>query len=178
MCAYDWPVLISWWQINTCDELVTTELIFSGVLSRYEPAEIVALLSTMIIEEKEASEPCLTARLQQGFTELIGIARTVAEVQHDCGLPVSAEEAALAFRIALMEAVYEWACGMPFRQVAELTDVLEGTIVRCITRLDETCREIRNAARVIGDPVLYKKMERASELIRRDIVFAASLYTV
>ena len=31
-----------------------------------------------------------------------------------------------------------------------------GTIVRCIVRLDETCRDVRNAARVIGDPVLYK----------------------
>lgn len=28
--------------------------------------------------------------------------------------------------------------------------------MRCIVRLDETCRDVRNAARVIGDPVLYK----------------------
>ena len=34
--------------------------------------------------------------------------------------------------------------------------LLLGTIVRCIVRLDETCRDVRNAARVIGDPVLYK----------------------
>jgi antiviral helicase SKI2 len=44
--------------------------------------------------------------------------------------------------------------------------------VRCITRLDELCREVRNAARVIGDPTLYRKMEQASESIKRDIVFA------
>lgn len=42
---------------------------------------------------------------------------------------------------------------------AELTDRLEGSIVRCIVRLDETCRDVRNSARVIGDPVLYQKME-------------------
>ena len=54
--------------------------------------------------------------------------------------------------------------------------VAEGTIVRCITRLDETCREVRNIARVIGDAVLFKKMETASEMIKRDIVFASSLY--
>ena len=51
-----------------------------------------------------------------------------------------------------------------------------GSIVRCIVRLDETCRDVRNAARVIGDSVLYKKAETASALIKRDIVFAASLY--
>ena len=44
----------------------------------------------------------------------------------------------------------------------------EGTIVRVITRLDETCREVRDAARVIGDADLFKKMEEAQGLIKRD----------
>jgi antiviral helicase SKI2 len=74
-----------------------------------------------------------------------------------------------------------------------LTDVAEGTIVRVITRLDETCREVRDAARVIGDAELFKKMEEAQVKIKRDstfnhlfpllldsnlpaVVFAASLY--
>ncbi len=51
-------------------------------------------------------------------------------------------------------------------------------IVRCIQRLDETCKDVRKAARVIGDPVLFQKMQDASNLIKRDIVFAASLYTI
>lgn len=54
--------------------------------------------------------------------------------------------------------------------------MLEGSIVRCITRLDETCKEVRNAARIIGDANLYRKMEEASRMIKRDIVFASSLY--
>ena len=53
----------------------------------------------------------------------------------------------------------------------------EGIIVRCIQRLDEVLRDVRNAARIIGDPILYQKMEEASTAIKRDIVFAASLYT-
>lgn len=52
----------------------------------------------------------------------------------------------------------------------------EGSIVRTIVRLDETCKEIKNAARIIGDSRLYTKMEDASRLIKRDIVFASSLY--
>ena len=53
-----------------------------------------------------------------------------------------------------------------------------GMIVRCIQRLSETCKDVCNAARVIGDPKLHKKMKEASTLIKRDIVFAASLYTI
>lgn len=56
----------------------------------------------------------------------------------------------------------------PFDQITDLTDVPEGTIVRCITRLDETCREVRDAARVIGDRDLFTKMEEAQALIKRD----------
>ena len=52
-----------------------------------------------------------------------------------------------------------------------------GIIVRCIQRLDETCRDVKNAARIIGDPDLVDKMEKGSSLIKRDIVFAGSLYT-
>ena len=49
-----------------------------------------------------------------------------------------------------------------------MTDIPEGTIVRVITRLDETCREVRDAARVIGDADLFTKMEEAQALIKRD----------
>lgn len=56
----------------------------------------------------------------------------------------------------------------PFQQITDLTDVPEGTIVRVITRLDETCREVRDAARVIGDAELFQKMEEAQALIKRD----------
>ena len=56
----------------------------------------------------------------------------------------------------------------PFEQITGLTDVAEGTIVRVITRLDETCREVRDAARVIGDAELFKKMEESQIKIKRD----------
>lgn len=55
--------------------------------------------------------------------------------------------------------------------------MIVGIIVRCIQRLNETCRDVKNAAKVIGDPVLTDKMEQGSSLIKRDIVFAGSLYT-
>lgn len=52
-----------------------------------------------------------------------------------------------------------------------------GIIVRTIQRLDETCRDVKSAAKTVGDSDLYLKMDKVSSLIKRDIVFAASLYT-
>ena len=50
--------------------------------------------------------------------------------------------------------------------------------MKCIHRLDDLCRDIIKAARVVGDRELGDKMRVVSTLIRRDIVFAASLYTI
>lgn len=46
--------------------------------------------------------------------------------------------------------------------------------MRVITRLDETCREVRDAARVIGDAELFKKMEEAQIKIKRDSTYSLS----
>jgi hypothetical protein len=50
--------------------------------------------------------------------------------------------------------------------------------VRCITRLDETCREVRDAARVIGDAELFKKMEEAQMKIKRDSEWFSSFSSI
>lgn len=77
----------------------------------------------------------------------------------------------------LMEVVHEWAQAKSFAEIMKKTDVQEGIIVRCIQQLGETLRDVKNAAVTIGDPVLKEKMEEASTAIKRDIVFAVSLYT-
>lgn len=59
-----------------------------------------------------------------------------------------------------------------------LTDIQEGIIVRCIQQLNETICNVRSVARLTGDPKLQSKMEEASTAIKRDIVFAESLYTL
>lgn len=57
-----------------------------------------------------------------------------------------------------------------------MTTVQEGSIVRTIVRLDETIRDFKSAAKIIGEYSLANKMDQASALIKRDIVFASSLY--
>jgi len=154
--------------------LILTELILENTLASYEPEEVVALLSAFVFQEKTDIEPEIPPRLQQGREAIMDIAGRIGRIQDSHGVVAADFQTALKF--GLMEVVYQWAKGMPFEKITELTDVAEGTIVRCITRLDETCREVRDAARVIGDADLFKKMEEAQIKIKRDIVFAASLY--
>ncbi|OWZ36171.1 antiviral helicase SKI2 [Cryptococcus neoformans var. grubii Br795] len=161
-------------EINSAPELILTELILENILADYTPEEVVALLSIFVFVEKTESQPIIPTKLQDGLDVIYNIAEQVEREQDYC--QVQHDEFATKYKPGLVEVVYEWARGMPFNEITNLTDVPEGTIVRVITRLDETCREVRDAARVIGDADLFKKMEEAQGLIRRDIVFAASLY--
>jgi antiviral helicase SKI2 len=164
-------------EINSGDELVATELIFGGVLSELSPPEAVALLSALVFQEKTDVEPALPPRLQQARDDAVALAFNAGTVQQACGLDLLPEDFVLGtLKFGLMEVVYEWAQGTPFKEVMGLTDVMEGSIVRAMVRLDETCREFRDAARVMGNTALYKQMEEASGAITRDVIFAASLY--
>ncbi|XP_069775689.1 superkiller complex protein 2 isoform X2 [Narcine bancroftii] len=158
-------------------ELLVTEMVMENVLTELQPEEIVSLLSCLVFQQKTQVEPELNEILRQGVQRIRDVAERIATLQRECGLRESVEDYVEQFKFGLVEVVYEWAQGVPFAEITRLTDVQEGIIVRCIQRLNETCRDVRNAARIIGDPTLYAKMEQASNLIKRDIVFAASLYT-
>lgn len=166
-------------QIHSADELVLTELILENVLAEYEPEEIVALLSAFVFQEKTENEPTLTPQLEKGKEAIVRIADKVNDFQILHQVILSSEDSndfTSKPRFGLVEVVYEWAKGMSFNRITDLTDVMEGTIVRTITRLDETCREVKNASKLVGDPTLYTKMQQAQEMIKRDVIFAASLY--
>ena len=166
-------------EIHSADELVLTELILENVLADYEPEEIVALLSAFVFQEKTDFEPTLTGRLERGRDIIISISEKVNAYQTAHQVILSSDDSndfVSRPRFGLVEVVYEWARGMSFNRITDLTDVLEGTIVRVISRLDETCREVKNAARIIGDPELFTKMQTAQEMIKRDITAVASLY--
>lgn len=167
-------------ETNTCDELIVTEMVFEGILNELEPAEIAAALSALIFQEKSNDDELdseLPERLTSCCERMRMIAMNLGRMQKDHGLKIDPKEYCDgALKFGLVHVVYEWALGVPFSNICELTLVQEGSIVRCITRLDELCREVRNCARVVGNPTLYRKMEAASVAIKRDIVFASSLY--
>lgn len=169
-------------EINSGNELVATEMIFAGALAALTPAEAVALLSALVFQERTDAAPTpgsLPPALEQAAAHAMQLAMEAGAVQQKAGLPlVPADFAKEALNFGLMEVVFEWASGTPFVDICQLTDVMEGSIVRTVVRLDETCREFRDAARVMGDTALWAQMDAASAAIKRDVVFAASLYVV
>jgi ATP-dependent RNA helicase DOB1 len=69
-----------------------------------------------------------------------------------------------------------WCNGNKFADIMKMTELFEGSIVRAIRRVEEVLRQLSDACRVIGETDLQEKFQSASELVRRDIVFVASLF--
>ncbi|XP_012058897.1 PREDICTED: helicase SKI2W [Atta cephalotes] len=154
------------------NELLITELILKNVLTVLQPAEIAALLSALIFQQRTDVEPQLTPTLANACKIMNEVHAELEHLEQYYQLSTL-----LPLNFGLVEVVYEWAQAKSFAEIMKMTDVQEGIIVRCIQQLGETLRDVKNAAVTIGDPILKEKMEEASTAIKRDIVFAASLYT-
>lgn len=164
-------------EISSGDELLLTELIFAGVFSKLTPEQTAALLSCFVFDEKVPdAKGVLNPALKDPYRQLQQAARQIAKVSTDCKLPVVANEYVEKFRPELMDVVYQWTRGCTFAQICKMTDVFEGSLIRMFRRLEELLRQMAVAANTIGNDELAQKMDKALELIKRDIVSAASLY--
>uniref|UniRef100_T1IQX5 Helicase SKI2W n=1 Tax=Strigamia maritima TaxID=126957 RepID=T1IQX5_STRMM len=161
-------------------ELMVTELLLDDDLMSKKGPEIAALLSCLVCQQKgKKDEDDLYENLREGRSKVIEIAKRIEDLQKKHGVQdqESLRDYVEQFDFCLANVVYEWASARPFSEICEMTDVQEGIIVRTIQRLDEILKDLKKVAHVIGNPNLEHKMEEVSNLIRRDIVFAASLYT-
>lgn len=164
-------------ELNTCDELLGAEILFSNLLDPLNPPEAVAMLSALVFQEKNNNEEPLTSRMEVAKATMMDILAKINKLQ-ELEKVSNDEENKISLNFGLATVVYQWARGMSFNDICLVTEFQEGTIVRAITRLDELCKDFMKVSLIIGNPSLHAKMEAASLCIRRDIVFAASLYIV
>lgn len=188
-------------EISTSDELLMTELMFNGTFTDLTPEQSVALLSCMVFQEK-SDEVALPKELERPFQKLQETARRVASVSSECKLPISATQYLERFNPGIMEVravwgtgpcrrwgpahtgrggarlqvVYAWSKGAKFSEVMKMTKAFEGSIIRAIRRLEELLRQLTLAAKSIGNTDMEEKFAAGVVAIKRDIVFAASLY--
>ncbi|CAM0912509.1 unnamed protein product [Alopecurus aequalis] len=163
-------------EISSADELTLTELMFSGTLKDATVEQMVALLSCFVWQEKLQDAPKPREELDLLFYQLQETARRVANLQLECKIEIDVESFVNSFRPDVMEAVYSWARGSKFHQIMEMTQVFEGSMIRAIRRLEEVLQQLILASQSIGETQLVAKLEEAVSKIKRDIVFAASLY--
>ncbi|XP_029564489.1 exosome RNA helicase MTR4 [Salmo trutta] len=163
-------------EISSADELLLTEMVFNGLFNDLSAEQVTALLSVFVFQENVNEMPKLTEQLAGPLRQMQECAKRVAKVSAEAKLEVDEDTYLDKFKPHLMDVVYTWANGSTFAQICKMTDVFEGSIIRCMRRLEELLRQMCQAAKAIGNTELENKFAEGITKIKRDIVFAASLY--
>jgi len=163
-------------ELTSGDELLLTEMLFHGIFIDLDTAKCVALLSCLVCDERSQEVPKLSEEMSGALKLMQDIARQIAKVSKESKLELDEDTYVDQFRPFLMDVVHEWCNGATFSKICEMTDIFEGGIIRCMRRLEELLRQMAQAAKVIGNKELEEKFSDGVKLIKRDIVFAASLY--
>jgi ATP-dependent RNA helicase DOB1 len=193
-------------EISAADELLLTEMLFAGAFNELSAQHAAALLSCFVAEDKADCPPLddlLSGCLRQIQVRVLLCAlraqpltqehaRRIAKVTNECKLPLEVEKYVDKFKPSMMGIVLAWCNGASFVDVCKIADIFEGvwvcarihglhvlcpgSIIRTMRRLEELLREMRNAAHAIGNTQLKEKFDEARTRMKRDIVFAASLY--
>ncbi|XP_060047019.1 exosome RNA helicase MTR4 isoform X2 [Erinaceus europaeus] len=163
-------------EISSADELLLTEMMFNGLFNDLSAEQATALLSCFVFQENSSEMPKLTEQLAGPLRQMQECAKRIAKVSAEAKLDIDEETYLGSFKPHLMDVVYTWATGATFAHICKMTDVFEGSIIRCMRRLEELLRQMCQAAKAIGNTELENKFAEGITKIKRDIVFAASLY--
>uniref|UniRef100_A0A1B6CRT5 Helicase ATP-binding domain-containing protein n=2 Tax=Clastoptera arizonana TaxID=38151 RepID=A0A1B6CRT5_9HEMI len=163
-------------ELSSGEELLMTEIMFNGIFNDLSVPHCVALLSCFVCDEKPTERTKMSQEMTGPLRIMQDFARRIAKVSIEAKLEMDEDKYVEQFKPTLMDICYEWCKGATFLDICKMTDVFEGSIIRSLRRLEEVLRQFIQAAKNIGNTDLENKFTEAIKLIKRDIVFAASLY--
>jgi len=163
-------------ELSSADELLLTEMMFNGLFNEMSPPLVAAILSCFVCTEKSNEMPKLTDQLSGSLRQMQDMARRIAKVSREAKLEMEEDSYVEKFKPFMMDIVHEWCKGASFLSICKMTDMFEGSIIRSMRLLEELLRQMVQASKNIGNVELENKFSEAIKLLKRDIVFAASLY--
>ncbi|OHT00605.1 Superkiller viralicidic activity 2-like 2 [Tritrichomonas foetus] len=163
--------------ITAGDELVMTEMLFDGILTDLTPQKIAALLCVFACDEGSKEEAEIPEAMIEVWDKTKSIIERVVNASNECGLKLDLEEYQKKIDPTYMMLTFNWAGGAEFSTLMEENDsFFEGSVIRSMKRSEEILRQAAKAAKQMGNADLEINILEAINIIKRDIIFAASLY--
>ncbi|KMS94350.1 hypothetical protein BVRB_022290, partial [Beta vulgaris subsp. vulgaris] len=140
-------------EIDSLDEIVSTELIVDGIFQDLDPAQTAALVSCLQLDQEKRG-PSVPKEIENQFgkeirftvlrvlsqdsASLKSTARNVAELTAECDMPVNVEDYVNQFSGTMAAIVLDWCRGTSFSELCgKYKTVFEGSIIRNLRRLQE-----------------------------------------
>ncbi|MBW0536930.1 hypothetical protein O181_076645, partial [Austropuccinia psidii MF-1] len=165
-------------EISSGDELLLTEMIFNGAFSELTPEQCAAVLSCFVFAEKSEQMTKLKSELEEPMKKMKEAAKKIAFEIKESEIDINEEEYVNSFKTEMMDAVYHWCKGSSFSEICKMTDIFEGSLIRCFRRLQELVRQMVLAAKSIENIELEEKFKKSLECLERpsSVVYNPSLY--
>mmetsp|Transcript_25516 Transcript_25516/g.64333 ORF Transcript_25516/g.64333 Transcript_25516/m.64333 type:complete len:254 (+) Transcript_25516:1-762(+) len=161
-------------EVEISQDLVAVEMMLAGAFIGVDPADIAAVVSCLVVEEKDDSAGHLQEfNLKPLLEQISESRRAIYKAQAKAGLSQSEPE---AVNTCLMDLIHAWCKGAEFSELCKQTNLFEGSIIRAMRREAELLRQMVSGAAAIGDSEMEKKFEEALAQLQRGLPFSASLY--
>lgn len=142
-------------------ELLSTELVFSGLLHEAAVAEAVSLLTCVDYEPRRGEMPVRRVEFDlEGVYAIIG--RIVETEEQLLG------SSQIRFFTGMADIAYKWSAGMEFPELVKASGYAEGDIVHTLRRTIDLMRQLRSAGR--SDEMLAAKLKACMESVDRGVV--------
>lgn len=95
--------------LSASDEILTTELIFSGFFQELSPNQMAAVLSCLVYtDNKSEGKPPKDESLAEPFLKLLEVGNKVATVMIESNIDIKKEEYLMKFAPEMMEITLKW----------------------------------------------------------------------
>ena len=166
-------------ELASADIILLTEILFEGIWSNLKVEEFVALISLVVVQEKKKEKeefPNLSPEFNEAYEKLENINNNFWKLEKNFEIESVEEYPEEKLNTAILKEIYFWAKGSTFAEICNISKAFLGSLVRGILRIDYALREMKSAAKIMGDQALKTYIDKATEAIHRGIIFTPSLY--
>jgi antiviral helicase SKI2 len=164
-------------QINECNPLILTEIIYKNILDELNVNEICGLLAIFLDNDHNNDE--LINISSTIVTENISIIRNIINLyeckERELGIDNYLYDY-YKINCTYIDMVYNWASLMSYQDAICNIDIYEGNFIKLIIKLDNIINDLIKLNGIYGNIKIIPKLESIHDIIIRDIVSIKSLY--
>jgi len=167
-------------EINECNEILLTELIYNGYLDNLSYKDIGAILAIF------ADSRPIKSSNDSTHTEAFKPSKYITQIDFIEGIANSWRNSEIAnklyinskwdINIQLMEGTYKWLNGAQFEEITQEYNLFEGNLIKDFIKIYNLSAEVERVAEILSKSNLQIESAKIRQYIVRDIVNIESLY--
>ena len=166
-------------EINECNELILTELIYNNYLDSIDFKNLAALLSIFCDSKPVGNNDNLAseAYYPDDFKDYIEYVNLICNdyTTHENNVRLNVNYS-WDINLYMIEPTYKWMDGYDFEQVCKEYNLFEGNLIKDFLKIYNISAEVEKAAEILNKTHLQVEAAKIRDIVVRDIVNIESLY--